>query len=129
MSRFLTELEVELINDDTIWRLKQPLMYYSDLLECTLVVPAGFETDFASVPRVPVAYYLFGSRAHRESVIHDYLFRKDSKPVVDFMTANTVFLEAMELRGKTKFVRYAMFLGVCFSFFAYHKKFVRDLIV
>jgi hypothetical protein len=127
MSRFLTELEVELINDDTIWRLKQPLMYYSDLLECTLVVPAGFETDFASVPRVPVAYYLFGARAHRESVIHDYLFRKDSKPVVDFMTANTVFLEAMTLRGKSPFVRYSMFLGVCLgSIFCFHKKKVKD---
>lgn len=100
MSKFLTALEVELINDDTIWRLKYPLVYCSDLLDYTVVVPAGFETDFASVPRVPVAYYLFGDRAHRESVIHDYLFRKDSKPIVSFMTANKVFLEAMELRGK-----------------------------
>jgi len=127
MSKFLTELEVELVNDDTVWRLKHPLMYWSDLLNYTVVVPAGFETDFASVPRVPVAYTLFGDRAHRESVIHDYLFRKDSKPLVNFMTANKVFLEAMEFRGKTKFVRYAMFFGVCFSFFCFHKKFARHL--
>lgn len=127
MSRFLTELEVELINDDTIWRLKCPLMYQSDLLNCTLVVPAGFETDFASVPRVPIAYTLFGDRAHREAVIHDYLFRSDSIPAVSFMDANIVFLEAMTLRGKSPFVRYSMFLGVCLgSIFCFHKKKVKD---
>jgi hypothetical protein len=76
---------------------------------------------------VPVAYTLFGDRAHREAVIHDYLFRKDSIPKVSFMDANIVFLEAMTLRGKSKFVRYSMFLGVCLgSIFCFHKKKVKD---
>jgi hypothetical protein len=127
MSEFLTELKTKLVDDDTIWELCDPLLYWSEYLQYTIVVPAGFRTDFASVPRVPVAYTLFGDRAHREAVIHDYLFRKDSIPKVSFMDANIVFLEAMTLRGKSPFVRYSMFLGVCLgSIFCFHKKKVKD---
>lgn len=127
MSRFVSDLETKLINDDSVWELIRPLTYWSDYLNDMIIVPAGFKTDFASVPRVPVAYTLFGDRAHRESVIHDYLFRKDSVPNVSFMTANKVFLEAMTLRGKSALVRYSMFLGVCIgSIFCFHKKKVND---
>lgn len=127
MSRFVSDLETKLINDDSVWELIRPLTYWSDYLQCNVEVPAGFKTDFASVPRVPIAYTLFGDRAHREAVIHDYLFRKDSIPKVSFMDANIVFLEAMTLRGKSPFVRYSMFLGVCLgSIFCFHKKKVKD---
>lgn len=128
MSEFITELDAACIDDKT-WRLNAPLVYFSSLLGRSVRVPRGFETDFASVPRVPVAYMLFGDRAHHEAVIHDYLYRMDSVPIVDRKTADAVFLEAMKARGKGAFVRYSMYLGVRLGgWTAYHKKRVKDRI-
>jgi len=126
MSKFLTDLDARLKDDDCIWVLDSPLVYESDLLG-KVEVPAGFETDFASVPRVPIAYMMFGDRAHREAVLHDYLYRIDSVPQATYSQANEVFYEAMELRGKGWFVRHAMWLGVVLGgWTAYHKKNVKD---
>ena len=129
MSQFITELDVYLKpeRDDAIWVLDKPLVYYSSLLKSTLNVPVGFETDLSSVPRVPFIYSAWGGRAHREGVIHDYLFRTDSFPSVSFSMANKVFLEAMEVRGKPRRIRWPMFLGVvCGGWWSYHKRLVGD---
>lgn len=124
MSKFLTDLDI--ICDEkceSLWRLEAPLLYKSDLLKTVVVVPRNFLTDLASVPRLPFLYLAWGSRAHREAVIHDYLYRTDSVPVVSFRTANAVFLEAMESRGKPWRVCWAMFAGVWIGgYFKYHKK-------
>ncbi len=129
MSRFLTELDARLKPcGDSVWVLDAALIYESDLVGL-IVVPKCFETDFASVPRVPIAYMAFGNRAHREAVLHDYLYRIDSDPQVSFMQANKVFLEAMELRGKGFFTRWAMYMGVVAGgYFSFHKKKVMDQI-
>ena len=127
MSEFLSELDTHLLDDDCIWELGAPLIYESDVLKQTVTVPKGFQTDFASVPRIPIVYMLWGDRAHREAVIHDYLYRIDSKPIVEFGMANDVFLEAMGCRGKGLFVRKAMYWGVCMGgLSSYHKKKVAD---
>lgn len=128
MAQFLSELDVKLKENDRCWTLGTPLVYQSDLLG-KITVPSGFETDFASVPRVPVFFTLFGDRAHREAVLHDYLYRCDSSPVVERSQADNVFLEAMKERGKGFFVRYAMYWGVRLGgWTAYHKKLVTDKI-
>jgi hypothetical protein len=58
-------------------------------------------------------------------VLHDYLYRIDSEPIVEFSTANRVFLEAMKSRDKPWWVRWPMYLGVCAGGLAsYHKKLV-----
>ena len=131
MSKFLTELDVRCINDGA-WELDAPLTYRSDVLIVDenlgmITVPKGFQTDFASVPRVPVFFTLFGDRAHREAVLHDYLYRTNSVPVAERAQADDVFLEAMTERGKGYFVRYAMYWGVCIGgFTSYHKRMVGD---
>ncbi|MBU2249552.1 MAG: DUF1353 domain-containing protein [Gammaproteobacteria bacterium] len=129
-SQFLTELDISLKHeDDKIYILDSPLEYYSESLDTKIVVPSTFNTDFASVPRVPVIYTMFGNRAHREAVIHDYLFRLDSEPKVTFTQANWVFLEAMKARGKSFFIRQFMYYGVCIgSYFCFHKRKVLDLL-
>ena len=125
MAKFLTELDVKCI-DDGAWCLDSPLVYESDVVGL-VTVPSGFQTDFASVPRVPIFFTLFGDRAHREAVLHDYLYRIDSVPPASFSQANDVFLEAMEERGKGFFVRYAMYWGVVLGgWTAYRKKKVND---
>lgn len=125
MAEFLSELDARCV-DDMVWRLNDTLSYQSDIAD-RIDVPAGFETDFASVPRIPVVYTLFGDRAHREAVVHDALYRIDSVPVVSRATADRVFLEAMECRGKGAFVRYAMYAGVRLGgWAAYHKRRMAD---
>ena len=127
MSEFITELSSSLYQDnDRIWILDKQLIYKSDLVG-KVVVPVRFITDFASVPRFPIIYSLWGARAHREAVIHDYLFRSNSRPEVSFSTANKVFLEAMKCRGKPAYIRYPMYWGVCIgSFGCFHKRKVMD---
>ena len=126
MSSFKTELDAQLIDNDRIWIILSPLVYDSDLVG-EVTIPKNFQTDFASVPRLPVIYLLYGDRAHRESVVHDYLYRIDSLPVVSYNTANRVFLEAMKCRGKSRFVRWGMYAGVCLGGHKYfHKQKVGD---
>ncbi len=126
MAEFKTELNARLKDDDTVWVIDSRLVYESDILG-TIIVEDGFETDFASVPRVPLFYTLFGDRAHREAVIHDYLYRIDSLPWAAKDMADDVFLEAMKVRGKGFFVRYGMYWGVVLGgWTAYHKKQVKD---
>lgn len=129
MSEFKTHLETEQLTDD-VFALTAPLVYKSDLLGCTITVPVGFQSDGASVPRVPIAYMLYGNRAHHEAVIHDYLYRIDSEPVMPLKIANNVFLEAMQARGKSSWIAYVMWLGVCMGGWAsYHKRKVGDRLI
>ena len=105
------------------------MRYYSEILQCEVEVPTGFQTDLASVPRVPIAYYFWGARCHREAVVHDYLCRIDSAPVVGLDTANAGFQEAMGVRGKPRYISKPMYWGVCFGTWKYfHKRFVGDKI-
>jgi hypothetical protein len=126
VAKFLTQLDAKCITDGA-WCLDTPLRYASDIFKQIIEVPAGFETDFASVPRVPIAFMFFGDRAHREAVLHDYLYRSDSVPLASYSQANETFLEAMKVTGKGWGVRYAMYWGVVMGgWTAYHKKMVGD---
>lgn len=116
MAKFLTDLVAECITDDK-WRLVQSLVYESDIAG-TITVPAGFETDFASVPRLPIVFMLVGDKAHLPAVVHDYLYRY---AVVKRKVADQVFLEAMRVCGLFPWRRYPMywavrlFGGVCYA--------------
>lgn len=111
MSKFLTSLEVEYIDDK--WRkLTRPLVYQSDVLGETITVPAGFRTNFASVPRFfPLVYAIFGDTAHRAATVHDWLYSKECTEV-DRDEADAVFLEAMQVEKDGWWKRTAMWLGV-----------------
>ena len=58
-AEFLTDLYVELKpgRDDEIWVLTNPLIYNSTLLDKQIVIRPGFETDLASVPRIPFVFW------------------------------------------------------------------------
>ena len=107
-SKFLTELECREVGEGR-WQLLSDLVYQSEILNGGVIAPKGFVTDFASVPRVPIAYMLFGDRAHREAVVHDYLYQRHT---VKKSIADKVFLEAMKARGKKPLIRWAMYAGV-----------------
>jgi uncharacterized protein DUF1353 len=69
-AQFLSHLRVEEVTE-TDWRLTNPLVYYSAVLQRQIVVPEGFITDFASVPRLPFIYWFAGDTARKAAVIHD----------------------------------------------------------
>jgi hypothetical protein len=126
MSGFKTELLTKEISDK-VDELIGELIYQSDLLGCNVVMPVGFQSDGSSVPRVPIIYEMWGNRAHKGGFLHDYLFRSDSVPVVSWMIANRLFLEAMKAAGHARYIRWPMFWGVCIgSCLCYHKKKVGD---
>jgi hypothetical protein len=119
-SDFLTNLNATLISGDQIWELNAPLIYYSELFG-RVYIPAGFQTDLASVPRVPIIYQIWGGRSHHEAVVHDFCYRIGAE--FSFEDANKIFLEAMKARVKSKFIRWPMYLGVCMGGKpSYHKR-------
>jgi len=108
-SKFLTALRVHHLPETNEWELDEPLVYSSERINRVVTVPRGFKTDFASVPRLPFAFMLFGDRAQEEAVVHDFLYRTG---LCSRRDADAVFLEAMKLRGKGWWIRYPMWLGV-----------------
>lgn len=115
MSKFLTRLSAE--NSDAnfaggrgLWTVQKPLVYESDVAGRTITVPVGFQTDFASVLRLPVMYTLFGDKAHAAATVHDYLYQTGELPRA---TADAVFKEAIGASTNTSaFSRWMMWAAV-----------------
>jgi hypothetical protein len=76
MSAFIGNLDVRLVQDTAggQWSLLAPFSFQSDLAGVTITVPSGFDTDFCSVPRVPLIYDMLGDRARRSGTVHDWLY-------------------------------------------------------
>ena len=111
-SRFLSDLDMREADrdvDNDRWRLCAPLIYESDVANRIITVPAEFETDLASVPRLPLVYWLCGGRANKPAVVHDFLY---SKGIVPREIADAVFLEAMGVVGVPTVYRRLMWAGV-----------------
>lgn len=71
-------------------------------------VPAGFETDFASVPRWPVVFTLLGERIYAAAVLHDWLYRTGQ---VSRREADALFYRAMRAEGIARPYALAAWLG------------------
>lgn len=115
MAKFYTPLSVTNVSDTAnsgrgIWRIDRMFVYYSDILKRLIIVEQGFLTDYASVPRAPLAYWLVGDTAHEAAVIHDWLYHHHE--VCDEQTANRVFLEACATSHIPRWRRILLYLGV-----------------
>lgn len=114
MSEFLRPLEVELAEDTShegrgTWRLMAPLAYVSDVAKQIITVPRGFLTDFASVPRLPLVFWLTGDCAHEAAVIHDWLY---ATQVLPRALADQVLREAMLVSGVPAWRCWGMYFAV-----------------
>lgn len=71
---FVTRLVLEAADDpeDKLWVVREDFRVSVDFE--LFIVPEGYITDLASVPRVPLAYWLAGGRARKAAVFHDYLY-------------------------------------------------------
>lgn len=106
--RFLSPLRVELVGND-VWRLTAPLVYESEVINRVITVPENFVTDFASVPRLPLAYWLFGGVADEAAVIHDFAY---SHSGITRKQADDLLYEACRASGVAKWRAWPIFLGV-----------------
>ncbi len=96
--------------DATRWRLARDLTFRSAWRE-PVTVPRGFVTDFASVPRMPLLFALFGDRGHAAAVVHDWLYQTHPEGW-DKWHADLVFLEALKEEGVKPWRARAMYLAV-----------------
>ena len=107
MSAYLTPVDLRLIGDGE-WLVLAPLRYHSDTLRAVVHVPAGFKTDLASVPRLPLAYLVAGGHAPASAVVHDWLLETDTA----WALAAKVFREAMAVEGVALWRRELMYSAV-----------------
>ena len=112
---FTTRLQVcEEENRPRVWRTTSTLVYRSVVADATITVPADFITDFASVPKTPIAWWLFGGHGHRAAVIHDWLYQRQviTEVIITREMADAVFDEALATMGIATWRRVPMVRAV-----------------
>ena len=103
---FISDLMVRELADGKK-QLALPLLYLHDGVP--FVVPVGFITDYASVPRTPFIYWIFNGVANRAATLHDFLYSSASIPR---KVADEIFLSAMIEDNTSDVKAYAMYFAV-----------------
>lgn len=93
------------------WRLYTPLVYTTSW-GFTVVVPEGFETDLASIPKRFRSVFQVNGRHRRAAVVHDYLYRH---AIGTRTLADAVFRDAMAETGVPLVERNIMWAAVRFG--------------
>ena len=84
---------------DGEWELDQDHVFYSEKLNKLIVAKKGFRTNLASVPRIPIAYFLFGGLSERPAATHDWLYTNN----VEGITREEAWSSRSELRSDEPF--------------------------
>lgn len=120
LSAFTGPLTITQLDTDwKLWRLEQTLRYEVGSLGSGNIinVPAGFETDGASVPRL--LWWLlptWGSYS-RAAAVHDFIitFVEEGRPLPnapDRLTCDRIFWEATRVCGTPFILRALLYAGV-----------------
>ncbi len=103
MSSFTTPLIVSPTSNGRDWKLYRAFTYHlgTKYSRDKITVPAGFKTDFASIPNILFRFLFWWlpwwAKFNKAPVLHDYLYQKKEimgKPITR-KRADDVFLEAM----------------------------------
>ncbi len=95
--------------NDYIVKLLEPLKFYTG--ECIIMVPKGFKTDYASIPKwlqwliSPIEKYVW-----RASILHDYLY--SNKKYNSRRFCDNIFIYAMKCDGCDIVTRNIRWIGV-----------------
>ncbi len=120
MSRFTNVLVVSPYPDGKTWYLRGDFGYDvgAEGSGRTIIVPEGFTTDFASVPRPLWSIFPKWGKYGNAAVIHDYLYfvqlttRKET---------DGIFLEAMGILNVSGWQKWPIYWGVrLFGFIAWY---------
>lgn len=79
---------------DGRWMVLTEIRYLSALTQKSYTVEGGFVMDGASVPRLPIAYWLAGSTAWLAATIHDWLYQNPH--IEPKAVADDIFAEIMD---------------------------------
>lgn len=132
---FLTPLVVEVMPSGKRFRLHYDFTYQLQRLGVgkgfTVAVPAGFLTDFASIPRIFRIIIPKLGRWNKAAVVHDFLYQNPESGrrfEVGYVKwtrkgADVVFLDAMKDLGVPKWKRNLMYWAVRIGgFMAWRKR-------
>ena len=110
MSSFTEGLQLELLPDGKTFELLKPFyFYFVEGINEGVTVPAGFQTDFASIPRLFTPLIQKMGKHSKASVLHDYLY---SEPKFrSRKECDMIFLDALKAAGVSKVKRMAMYYG------------------
>lgn len=126
MASFTTPLDVRYI-DGCKWEVLSPFEYHLGALGSTerVLIPAGFITDFASIPRALWAVLPPVGNYGKAAVVHDWLYQMriitvlwpDPATAVGSRLCNRgeadhTLLEAMQVLGVGWFTRSTIYAGV-----------------
>jgi hypothetical protein len=113
MSAFTENLIVSPLPDGKTWVLRSKFSFYLGATEDseTIVVPAGFITDFASVPRIFWWIYPKWGKYGNAAVIHDYLYSAQLEKYPK-KWADEIFLQGMQVLNVGKFTARILFWAV-----------------
>lgn len=113
MSHFLGDLVLKAVPGG--WEVVEDFTYHSELINKDIIVPTGYFTDLASVPRlarfiVPVA----NAKNRKAAVVHDYLCTHGIELgiVRDQKQADKVFREALGVVGLSRVKSGALYYPV-----------------
>jgi len=116
MSSFTCPFKVKVHNvklKDKPFEVDEEFMFYSEVYkDMEIVVPIGYRSDFASIPRIFRTMLSSVGRYSKAAVVHDYMI--DEMTEVGMKKINKLFLEGMEVLGVGKVTRYTIYNGVRF---------------
>lgn len=119
MPKFIEIPSLNFVANGKEFELEERLVYQSDLWPEQIIVPAGFITDLASIPRVFQSLIPKVDKHMLAAVVHDYLVRQDD---FDRRLADRIFLEAMKHLGVNRLRRRLMYWAVAILTFYLRRK-------
>ncbi len=126
---FIREESIDIIQTgDTTFQLVKPVSYQG--AKETFVVPAGQDTDFASVPAALMWLIPRYGRWTKAAILHDYLWRSG---VINKTDADGIFRRALRELGVPLYKRWMMWSAVRVTSIMKHREFKetpkRDLVI
>jgi len=103
MSAFTGPLVIEEIEPGRRWRLREPILFEAEFKGSgkVITVPAGFETDGASIPSpINTVLAVWGTYG-RAAALHDYLYRliREGRDFPSFLHVFDPLTMSMDRRG------------------------------
>lgn len=107
-------------NNDGTFNLLEPIAWFDEKTKTTIIAPAGFSTDYASVPRKLQSFASKVGRGNRAAIIHDWLCHTRGLPRelaheylrLSSVEAARIFREIMEHDGVGFRERWRKYWGV-----------------
>lgn len=98
-----SRLLIQSITGTELFQLAEDFVCVHTTVE-PIVIPAGFTTDFATVPRMFWSFISSDDKDIREaSVVHDYLYSNRCSYTHDRLTADIILRDGMRYLGAPKY--------------------------